>query len=93
LLLLKKERKFLDENLNLNNLMPKDKRYITYSGSLTTPPCTEGVRWIVLKKPISISKQQLEKLKSVMANPNNRVPLCIDKYSTYSKISVYTHLT
>ncbi|MBX0310931.1 MAG: carbonic anhydrase family protein [Sulfurihydrogenibium sp.] len=64
--------KILDENLNLNNLMPKDKRYITYSDSLTTPPCTEGVRWIVLKKPISISKQQLEKLKSVMANPNNR---------------------
>jgi carbonic anhydrase len=64
--------KILDKNLNLNNLIPKDKRYITYSGSLTTPPCTEGVRWIVLKKPISISKQQLEKLKSVMANPNNR---------------------
>jgi carbonic anhydrase len=64
--------KILDKNLNLNNLMPKDKRYITYSGSLTTPPCTEGVRWIVLKKTISISKHQLEKLKSVMANPNNR---------------------
>jgi carbonic anhydrase len=39
--------KILDENLNLNNLMPKDKRYKTYSGSLTTLPCTEGVRCVL----------------------------------------------
>lgn len=45
--------------LDLNLLLPQDRRYFTYMGSLTTPPCSEGVLWMVLKQPVSLSPQQL----------------------------------
>lgn len=44
---------------DLEALLPNDLSYYTYPGSLTTPPCTEGVRWIVLEKPITMSPDQL----------------------------------
>ena len=40
-------------------LLPKRRGYYTYMGSLTTPPCTEGVLWIVMQQPIQVSPQQL----------------------------------
>jgi carbonic anhydrase len=40
-------------------LLPDDPRYITYMGSLTKPPCTEGVLWIVMKTPVQISAEQI----------------------------------
>lgn len=45
--------------LNLSQLLPERREYYTYMGSLTTPPCTEGVLWIVLKEPIQASDQQI----------------------------------
>ncbi len=39
-------------------------KFFTYSGSLTTPPCTEGVNWYVYEKPITISSGQLSALKA-----------------------------
>jgi carbonic anhydrase len=39
-------------------LLPADRRYYTYMGSLTTPPCTEGVLWIVMQQPITVSPEQ-----------------------------------
>lgn len=47
------------QGIDLLQLLPDDRRYVTYMGSLTTPPCTEGVLWMVLKKPVSVSDQQL----------------------------------
>lgn len=44
--------------LNLTELLPSDQRYYQFMGSLTTPPCSEGVLWLVMKKPIQISKEQ-----------------------------------
>ncbi|MBT0569878.1 carbonic anhydrase family protein [Curvibacter sp. CHRR-16] len=44
--------------LNLNELLPTDQRYYQFVGSLTTPPCTEGVLWMVLKQPVTISRAQ-----------------------------------
>ncbi len=44
--------------LNLTELLPSDQRYYQFMGSLTTPPCSEGVLWMVLKKPVSMSKAQ-----------------------------------
>jgi carbonic anhydrase len=45
--------------IDLNQLLPTDRRYYTYMGSLTTPPCSENVLWMVLKQPVQISPEQL----------------------------------
>jgi carbonic anhydrase len=45
--------------LDLNRLLPEDRRYYTYMGSLTTPPCNEGVLWMVLKHPMPVSPEQI----------------------------------
>jgi carbonic anhydrase len=53
-------------------LLPADHHYYRFNGSLTTPPCSEGVRWLVLKAPVSASKEQIEAFEHVMHHPNNR---------------------
>ena len=45
--------------INLTNLLPEKQAYYTYMGSLTTPPCTENVLWLVMKQPVQISAEQL----------------------------------
>lgn len=45
--------------LDVNLLLPEDRRYFTYMGSLTTPPCSEGVLWMVMKQPVPISPEQV----------------------------------
>jgi len=45
--------------LNLNDLLPAERSYFTYMGSLTTPPCSEGVLWMVMKQPVQISSEQI----------------------------------
>jgi carbonic anhydrase len=44
---------------NPAKLLPSTSKFYLYSGSLTTPPCTEGVNWYVLQKPIQITPAQL----------------------------------
>jgi carbonic anhydrase len=46
-------------------VLPKDHKAYVYTGSLTTPPCTEGVRWIVLMQPIEMSNAQIQAFKKV----------------------------
>ena len=53
-------------------LMPEDRDYYRFNGSLTTPPCTEGVLWLVLKQPLTVSKAQVDEFAHVMHHPNNR---------------------
>ncbi len=45
--------------LELDKLLPQQREYYTYMGSLTTPPCTENVLWMVLKEPIGVSPEQI----------------------------------
>ena len=45
--------------LDLNELLPPRRDYFTYMGSLTTPPCSEGVLWMVLKEPVQASAAQM----------------------------------
>ena len=40
-------------------LLPGDRSYYTFQGSLTTPPCSEGVRWFVLKTPVKIAESEI----------------------------------
>jgi carbonic anhydrase len=50
----------ITDMVNPAGLLPTDKGYWTFEGSLTTPPCTEGVRWFVLEQTLSISRSQLQ---------------------------------
>ncbi len=45
--------------LDLNELLPTERGYYTYMGSLTTPPCSEGVLWMVMKNPVPVSAEQI----------------------------------
>ncbi len=45
--------------MDLNELLPTDRSYYTYMGSLTTPPCSEGVLWMVMKNPVPVSAEQI----------------------------------
>lgn len=56
----------------MNTLLPADKTYWRFSGSLTTPPCSEGVTWLVMKHPLTLSEAQLQQFKAVMHHDNNR---------------------
>jgi len=55
-----------------STLLPDVSDYYRFNGSLTTPPCSEGVRWIVLKDSVQVSKKQIHKFKKVMKVHNNR---------------------
>jgi carbonic anhydrase len=54
---------YLPEKVSFNpgSMMPKELGFYNYEGSLTTPPCTEGVQFYILKKPVDISKDQVGK--------------------------------
>ncbi|MGP8305816.1 carbonic anhydrase [Vibrio sp. YIC-376] len=54
-------------------LIPSDKDYYRFNGSLTTPPCSEGVRWFVIKEPQTISAEQTEKFEKAMGENNRPV--------------------
>ena len=51
--------------VNPGGLLPADRGYWTYTGSLTAPPCTEGVRWFVLEQELSISRAQLRAFAAI----------------------------
>lgn len=61
------------DDLSPNNLLPREREYYQFNGSLTTPPCTEGVRWFVLETPQYSSKDQTEKLHQIMGSNNRPV--------------------
>lgn len=61
------------ESLNVTELLPTDQRYFQFMGSLTTPPCTEGVLWMVLKQPVTLSKGQYKLFSQLY--PNNARPV------------------
>jgi len=66
-----------DENalaarMSVAQLLPAERDYYRFNGSLTTPPCSEGVRWLVLKKVATASKAQIDSFAKTVGHPNNR---------------------
>lgn len=58
-----KEFSYEDDLFNVGDLLPSTKEYFHYSGSLTTPPCSEVVSWFVLEHPIEASGEQIQFFK------------------------------
>ncbi|PZN83484.1 MAG: carbonic anhydrase [Candidatus Methylumidiphilus alinenensis] len=56
-------------SINPNGLLPANtKSYVTYAGSLTTPPCSEGVNWYVLTNLIQASSAQIAQFQAILQN-------------------------
>ncbi|MGF1777247.1 carbonic anhydrase [Vibrio nomapromontoriensis] len=55
-------------SITLDSLLPRVRSYYRFSGSLTTPPCSEGVRWFVLKDKQTADQQEIDQLKAIMGN-------------------------
>lgn len=53
--------------VSLEQLLPADRTYYRYHGSLTTPPCSEGVNWIVMRQPVELSQRQIQHFASLMS--------------------------
>jgi carbonic anhydrase len=58
--------------VDYNMLFPNGIDYFYYSGSLTTPPCSEGVYWMIFKQPIIASPEQIEHYHNLLGFDNNR---------------------
>ena len=54
--------------VNPNDMLPNNRDFYNYSGSLTTPPCSEGVKWFVLNDSITISESQVNSYENILQN-------------------------
>jgi len=58
--------------MSAEELLPVSSDYFRFDGSLTTPPCSEGVLWMVLSEPATISEDQVESIMTILGHSNNR---------------------
>ncbi|WP_318617069.1 carbonic anhydrase family protein [Sporosarcina sp. YIM B06819] len=61
------------EAIDLMGLLPENKQTFRYEGSLTTPPCSEEVEWIVLEQPIEMSKEQIDLFRQIFKDNHRPV--------------------
>lgn len=62
-----------EEAIDPGKLLPENRAYWTYMGSLTTPPCTEGVLWMVMKQPLQVGSEQVAIFSRVFRNNSRPV--------------------
>ncbi|MGL4725988.1 MAG: carbonic anhydrase [Scandinavium sp.] len=65
------EESALSQPVQVKELLPSELNHYRFSGSLTTPPCTEGVAWMVFEKQLQASEQQIHRFKTII-HDNNR---------------------
>jgi carbonic anhydrase len=59
-------------HVNPRDLLPENRHYYRFTGSLTTPPCSEGVRWLVMQDPLSAGKEQMAEFTESVHGADNR---------------------
>jgi carbonic anhydrase len=59
--------------VNVDDLLPVSRASYRYTGSLTTPPCSEDVTWIVMSTPVTMSAEQLAQLRRTLVGNNRPV--------------------
>ena len=60
--------------LDPSHLIPAENEHVfTYAGSLTTPPCSEGVSWYVMSEPLKVNGNQIDALQAKLGEANNRI--------------------
>jgi len=67
-----KEESLGKTQIDASGLLPANRGYYAFAGSLTTPPCSEDVAWFVLKDPVSVSVEEIEQFSKLY--PNNARP-------------------
>jgi len=63
----------LAPGVKAEDLLPDDRDYYRLNGSLTTPPCSEGVWWLMMKQPLSVSRDQVATYAELMHHNNRPV--------------------
>lgn len=65
-----KDKETILKNVQIDaaGLLPAERGYYTFDGSLTTPPCSEHVTWLVLRNPVSISAEEIEQFSKLYQN-------------------------
>lgn len=80
------DKEALTSKLQAAALLPKNRDYFRFSGSLTTPPCSEGVMWLVMKTPVRVAKEQVEAFVHTMHHPQ-QPPCTADERTARAELS------
>ena len=80
-----------EETINAQTLLPPTTTTYRYSGSLTTPPCTESVTWLVMTEPVELSATQIAQYEQIL-NHNNRPLQPLNRRSVQMDLSFYQQL-
>ena len=57
-----------DLRIDITEVLPGEPHYFTFDGSLTTPPCSEGVKWFLMEETVQASKAQMDKFMSIFGS-------------------------
>ncbi|XP_038013475.1 carbonic anhydrase-related protein 10 isoform X4 [Motacilla alba alba] len=64
---------YLLQGLNIEELYPETSSFITYDGSMTIPPCYETASWIIMNKPVYITRMQMHSLRLLSQNQPSQI--------------------
>jgi carbonic anhydrase len=65
--------------INAKDLLPAAHHHYTYHGSLTTPPCSEGVQWVILRTPVTLSYKQMRIFTQIIGNNARSIQVLYDR--------------
>lgn len=80
---LKGEHSIIKQAVRIENLLPSNRSYWSYQGSLTTPPYLESVTWFILKQPIKCNSSQIQRfrtIKSTLHHYDHQIPATIREH-------------